>query len=201
MIDQWQRVLAEHSAAAAWWAVTRAGLDDLAAVESMAKMESNRVGFIPRGALRAYVVEGWCRVARLPTGDVVGYSLGRPSLRYARWCRPVTQLVTLPEYRRRGVARALVGATAVLAVADGRHCLQAWSRADLAANHLWDALGFTMIAERTPESARRRPSLLWRLPLTATAVPVIADLPPVGGYRAARTLVKGLFADWKTRRA
>lgn len=146
----------------------------------------NATGFLPRGALEWYVASGNCRTARL-RGQPAGYLLGRPSLRYARWCRPITALMVDPAARRRRVATTLIGDLASTAVAAGQLALQAWTRVDLLpASHMWDALGFELTCTRTPTTADKKAIALWRLQLTDTRPDDFYNPPPVAGWKAAR---------------
>jgi ribosomal protein S18 acetylase RimI-like enzyme len=157
--------------------------DDVQNIAALQRLESNRVGFVPFGALVMYIEKGWVHVAEDRTTALIAYILGRPSLRYARWSCPITQLVVHPDHRRQRIASLLVHRRATEATNAGLDCVQAWTREDLPANRLWEALGFDLIAERKPATARKRSALLWRLPLTAVGHERMREIPPAGGWK------------------
>lgn len=159
---------------------------DIGFVCGLAKAHSNEIGFIPEAGIRDYLSHGRCLLAHVD-GRPAGYVLGRPSMRYARWCRPITQLVVHPWFRRIGVGTELVTAVEHAAHAAGQLALQAWTRDDLQpALSLWHHLHWQRIGQRLPSTVDRRPLHLWRLRLTATTPPEFFDLPKVAGWKAAR---------------
>lgn len=171
-----------------------ASVVDLPWVLALQRTESNKLGFIPRRAVEAYVEERWTLVADVD-GVVCGYVLGRPSLRYARWCRPITQLVVHEAFRGRGLGRALLNGVAESAAVDGRHAIQAWTRADLAASWFFDHLKWVSIATRQTAAKRGHPMVLRRLSLTAVPHASFNDVPPVAGFRAARVPLTAVDAQ------
>lgn len=158
---------------------------DLDTIIELQKRDSNKIGFLPVAAIEEYMQMRAVTTAVYRNG-VIGYALGRPSLRYARWCRPITQLVVTAVHRRQGIGTALATAMIAAARADGMTAVQAWSRDDLDAAHLWRSLDFTAVASREPPTARGIPATLWRLQTGVAPCPCFRDLPPVGGYRAGR---------------
>ncbi len=160
--------------------------DDETAILYLAKLESNRVGFLPRQAIRDRIASADATVAECD-GRTVGYLIGRPRLKCAPWVRPVTQLVVDPDFRRRGIASNLIVDLARVAIANGQSALQAWTRVDLPAVQLWAALRFHSIAERPPRNARNRAAVLFRLPLTADLHSDFHALPARSGWKARLT--------------
>jgi GNAT superfamily N-acetyltransferase len=172
-------------------------------VIALQKMESNRIGFLPKTAILQHVDNGWC-VTAIAARRVVGYVLGWHRLRYAPWCRPVTQLVVHPLMRRLGIARQLLDAYADLARKHGQTALQAWTRVDLHPAHaLWHSLKWTAIATRSPttisqvdhtsrQRSRKKPLVLYRLSLTAIRDPQFLALPTRGGANAATILATAI---------
>jgi GNAT superfamily N-acetyltransferase len=183
------------TAVAALWITRPAEPRDVDAIIWLTNRESNRIGHLPAAAISSFVDGRSAHVCEHFDHGVIGYIGGRPSLRYDRSIRPVTQLVVHPDHRRQGIATALVGDVMADAVRAGQSMLQAWSRVDLDARHLWEDLGWTAVAERSPQTARNRTAVLWRIPLSRTAVAAMWTPPPVGGYRAARSTAQQLF-DW-----
>lgn len=143
-------------------------------------------------AIRQHIERGWCIVAHF-NGNCIGYVFGWWRLRYAPWCRPITQLLVRQDVRRCGVAEMLVAEYARLAQRAGQVALQAWTRVDLLAAHaLWKSLRWTAIAVRAPvkialyrdtetTTARKKPAVLYRFSLTAIPHPDFYDRPTRGG--------------------
>lgn len=159
---------------------------DLPSILALQKSESNRLGFLPSIALREYIALGLAYTAVTRRASVVAYILGRPKLKPQPWVRPIIQLCVDKEHRRQGIATLLVLRWTTETSRAGQDCVQAWTRVDLAAGRLWNALGFVPVGERRPKTARAKSAVLWRFPLTSEGQRRIRELPERGGYQAAR---------------
>lgn len=159
---------------------------DLTDLIALLRMESNRVGFFPPSAFKDHIGRLGTAVASYG-GHAVGMISGYTSLRYARWCRPIAALIVHPSYRRRGIASALIEHEVNMALTRDQSALQAWSREDLPANLLWRSLGWEPIALQAASGARNKRKMLWRHSTTAVVHAQFRDVPPVAGYRAARS--------------
>lgn len=168
-----------------------------APIASLLRAESNTIGFLPTAAIREYIARGTCEVA-LHLGQVCGYVLGMPHMRYDTTIRPITHIVVHPLIRKRGVGTQLLTAVANKAREEKQTTLQAWTRNDLDAMTWWHRLEWTAVAHRDTSSARGHPATLWRLPLGDAPSPTFFDLPPVGGYRAASITAVPLNRDSRT---
>lgn len=167
---------------------------DLPFVLQMQRFESNRLGFIPRMAVASYIEASWCHVA-IVDGYPVGYVLGRPRMRYAPWCRPVTQLCVLDAMRHNGLGRALVTAVMDEARRAGQVALQAWTREDLPAGWFFARLGWEPIVAREPSTARGHPLLLRRLSLVEPRHADFMLAPPYAGYKASKLVPTAVDAQ------
>ncbi len=162
-----------------------ASLTDVTDIVLLQRTESNRLGFLPRTAIRQHVERGWCFTARYD-GRVIGYILGWHQLRYNPEIRGVTQLIVLRRFQRHRIATALVSHWMEKAIIDGKTIVQAWTREDLYAAHaLWKSLKWTAICRRTPTTARGKPATLYRVSLTNIPSPRFHEIPRRGGWNAA----------------
>jgi GNAT superfamily N-acetyltransferase len=158
---------------------------DVPEIVALLNPERNRVGFFPPGAVYDHVGRLGTAVA-LIGGKLVGVISGYRSLRYARWCRPITFLVVDPRYRRRGIATALVAHISRQAVDDGQLALQAWTRQDVPGWQLWTSLCFDPICVKHEPTADKKATILFRRRLTAVPHVDHFKAPPVAGWRAAK---------------
>lgn len=159
---------------------------DLPFIIALSNSERNAMGFFPTAAIKWYVENLLCTIALL-NGERAGFCFGRHSMRYARWCRPITALAVAPAARQQHVATRLLTAVGITAVAAGQEALQAWTRNDLrTAVTMWTRFGFTPICERLPDTADAKPLTLWRYSFSDTRPSEFFDLPPVAGWKAAK---------------
>lgn len=158
---------------------------DVPDIINLLNPERNRVGFFPPGAVYDHIGRSGTAVL-LTGGKTVGVISGYTSLRYARWCRPITFLVVDPHYRRRGFARELVNFITAEATAVGQLALQAWTRQDVTGWQLWPALSFDPICVKHTPNADKKATILFRKRLTAVPHADHFKAPPVAGWRAAR---------------
>lgn len=159
---------------------------DHPSILALQKTESNKLGFLPGVALTEYLGKGLVYVCELRDRSIVGYVISRKWLGENHEIRPILQLTVIAPLRRMGVGRLLVSKVAAAATLDGQAALQAWTREDLPANRFWDRLGFDLIGDRKPHTARRKIALLWRYRLTAIPDEQYRKMPNRGGYRSAK---------------
>lgn len=158
---------------------------DAADIIELLNPERNRVGFFPPGAVYDHIGRRGTAVAQLG-GRIIGVISGYRSLRYARWCRPISLLVVHPTYRRRSCATLLVQHIAREALEDQQQALQAWTRQDVPGWQLWAKLKFDPICVKHPPTADKKATILFRKRLTAVTHPDHFTTPPVAGWKAAR---------------
>jgi len=167
---------------------------DVQDIIKLTNPERNRVGFFSPGALYDHIGRRGTAVA-LVGGKLVGVVSGYRSMRYARWCRPISLLVVDPHYRRRHIGTALVARVAREATDDGQLALQAWTRQDVPGWQLWPALHFDPICVKHVPTADRKATILFRKRLTAVAHPDHFTAPPVAGWKAQRLTAVLTIAD------
>lgn len=160
--------------------VRRATPADLPGVLSLARRETETIGFLTRQALREYVgrggllvvhdVAGWMTGSG---GRVVGFAVWRlshgrrqihaalPTGRHAK----LIQVCVHPAFRGRGVGRSLV--SAVVRAARRRRCefVSLWCADDLRSNGFYDHLGFRRRGSREGGARRSRVHNLWVMSL------------------------------------
>jgi GNAT superfamily N-acetyltransferase len=158
---------------------------DVADIVELLDPERNRVGFFPPGAVYDHVGRLGTTVA-VAGGRLIGVISGYRSLRYARWCRPITFVVVRPECRRHGVGKALVQRISDEALDDGQTALQAWTREDLPGWQLWASMHFDPICVKHTPTADKKRTILFRRRLTAVPHPEYFKAPPVAGWKGAR---------------
>jgi ribosomal protein S18 acetylase RimI-like enzyme len=129
--------------------------EDVPAVKAIADRHRHELGFVPAAALAEAARERRLLVAVLDE-KVVGFV-------HFRCCRDghatIYEIAVLPEYRRRGIGRALVEAVVQEAALRGCVVLQLKCPIDLSANEFYRRVGFT---EAGIEEGKRRPLRIWR---------------------------------------
>jgi ribosomal protein S18 acetylase RimI-like enzyme len=129
--------------------------EDVPAVKAVADRHRYELGFVPAAVLVEAAQERRLMVAVLD-GKIVGFV-------HFRCCRDghatIYEIAVLPEYRRRGIGRALVEAVVQEAASRGCAVLQLKCPMDLPANEFYRRVGFT---EAGIEEGKRRPLRLWQ---------------------------------------
>jgi hypothetical protein len=154
-------------------------------VMELQKKFSNQLGFLPGVAIDFYLENGHTGIA-LENGEPCGYVLGRPSFRFNRQIRPITQAAVFMDAQRRHHGLALIAATCRRAAEAGQLAVQATCRADIDAVDFWSAAGFMPIATVAPETARRKELIVFRRCLVEPAPPWFLIPPNTGGFRNRR---------------
>jgi hypothetical protein len=154
----------------------------------LARKFSNQLGFIPAVALDWYLDNAL--ITEVMENDTpAGYLLGRPSLRWNRAIRPITQAAVCFDAQRRHLGLALIAHAQVQALAAGQIAIQANCREGIDANEFWLAAGFQLICKLDPNNARGKAVNCWRK-LLGTTRPAWFDLPPQYAGHRARKVVK-----------
>jgi N-acetylglutamate synthase-like GNAT family acetyltransferase len=153
--------------------IRRATEDDDRYIISLAKRNTDALGFLPRPALDYYTLQGGVLIGE-ENADEAGFVVRRKVLSIDTRCSAILQACVQLDARRRALGLALVAQAAADAAAEGRSILQCWCAADLEANDFWRAAGFKAITTRPGGRARSRTHVLWRLPLHPDVTP--ADL-------------------------
>lgn len=146
---------------------------------------SSQLGFVPGAAIDWYIESGNTCIAT-ENAEAVGYVLGRPSLRYDRRIKPITQTAVRMDAQRREAGLRLVARVIADAADRGQECVQAWCADDIDARMFWKAAGFVAVCRRDPGNTRGRTLTLWRRPTRVVEwQPWMTTPPPRAGYRAA----------------
>jgi len=156
--------------------IRAAMMDDLPFIDALQKQHARQVGFLPRAALEGKIRLGQMLIAEAVVGcqlsvvsgeanhrtldpqpttnnpqittTPIGYLIAADRYFKRDEVGYITQINVLPEYRRSLVAAQLLSAQFERS-AYGCKLYSCWCAQDLAANHFWEAMGFTAIAFRT----------------------------------------------------
>ncbi len=141
--------------------VRRATREDLEAVKALADAHRHELGFVPHASLRDALSEHRLFVAvsasspSCPAPRIVGFV-------HFRCCRDghatIYEIAVLPEWRGRGVGKALMAYVIDEARGRGCHTLRLKCPIDSPANGFYARLGFHRIAT---ERGKRRPLAVW----------------------------------------
>ena|SRR5258707_9743680 len=165
--------------------IRRATLRDLSFVLELQRKFSNQIGFIPRVGSEWYVDSGNVKIV-LENGDPAGMLLGRQQYRWQPLLRPIFQAAICFDAQRRHHGLALLERLKLEAIAAGQIGIQCCCREGLEANEFWKAAGFVPVCYMTPETARKRDVICWRLPLVKRLPLWFASPPPVAGWKARK---------------
>lgn len=165
--------------------IRRARPQDLKFLSHLQKKFSNQLGFLPTQALQWYVEEGRVGVVT-ENGEPAGYVLGRPSFRYQRLLRPITQTAVAMDAQRRHLGMSLIDRVCNLARDEHQLAVQAVCAADLEANDFWLAMQFEAIHVFPANNTRGRELIVWRKLVTKTRPDWFELAPPDPGTRARR---------------
>lgn len=153
-----------------------ATLTDYPAIQALQRAFSNQIGFVTRQALRDYIAARSIRIAT-QNDRPIGYLLGRLSLSWQPLLAQIIQIAVDPGHARTHVATQLLATFVKHTQATHKVGIQAICREDLAANRFWQARGFKPICHLTPNNARKKALIVWRLPLV-TKLPIWFASPP-----------------------
>ena len=142
--------------------ITKLTLTDVDAVDELMKNNSRTLGFLPRKALKSFLLgDGRERVLGARTDDhrLVGYMI------YAAYPDRfrIAHLCVSADFRQHGIARRFIEALKLNATTQNDirlHC-----RRDYAAHRMWPKLGFVPLGEKPGRSASGHILTSWRCPL------------------------------------
>lgn len=154
-------------------------------VMDLQKKFSNQLGFLPGVAIEFYLAEQLTGIA-LENGEPCGYVLGRPSMRYNRLIRPITQAAVYMDAQRRHHGLALVAAVCRRAADAGQLVVQARCAMDIDAVDFWASAGFEDVAVEDVGNQRGRKIVTFRRCLTEQVPEWFLTPPPYGGYKARK---------------
>src|SRR3954453_10027826 len=133
-----------------------ATMNDIPFIDSLQKMHTKQVGWMPTKTLEGKVGLGHVLVAEDAT-ERAGYLMGNDQYFKHDDVGIIYQLNVLP-----GRQRSLIGAALLKAQFDrsayGCKLYCCWCAQDLAANEFWESMGFTAIAFRTGSRTRGKRS-------------------------------------------
>ncbi len=146
---------------------------DLKAVKKLADGHRRELGFVRLPTLQQAVNERRIFVAILnpspafrPSSRIIGFV-------HFRCCKDghatIYEIVVAPEWRGKGVGKALVQAVINEAKQRGCSVLRLKCPVDLPANGFYHRLGFVRIGVETPDG-NRRPLAIWQLPLNSSSL-------------------------------
>ncbi len=142
-------------------AIHKATEDDLDAVKSLADLHRRELGFVRRPALLEAIRRSELTIAR-DSSHLVGFV----HYRHRRDTQTTLyDIAVKPEYRRTGIAKALVQALISEARSLDKHFIVLKCPSELPANAFYARLGFERWAE---EPGRRRKLTVWRLPVSGS---------------------------------
>lgn len=166
--------------------VRRATMDDFEFIDALQKQRSDAVGFFHRKTIEGYIERGDCLIAEEGIGEPgagsrtepiagsripapaapipLGYCFSRDTYFKREDCGVIYQMNIVP-----GAQRGLIGATLLKEVFNrapyGVKLYCCWCAQDLAANHFWEAMGFTPLAFRTGSAKKKgqeRMHIFWQ---------------------------------------
>lgn len=166
------------------WSSTRPATPrDLLFVLDLQRKYSNQVGYLPTPAIERYLTDNDISIA-VDNDTPAGYLLGKPTLRWQPLLAPITQAAVAMDAQRRHHGLNLLADLAAAAAARGQVGLQACCAVGVEANEFWHAAGFVPICHMTPDNARSREIICWRLPLTKRIPLWFAQPPARAGWHA-----------------
>jgi hypothetical protein len=141
-------------------------------IRSLAKAESNSIGFLADEALDWYAHNGVV-IGGLVNDDPTCFALGKAGSSTYPDTLSLYMTAVRTDARRFHHASRLIDQLRHLAVARSLEKIQLWCRGDLEAHELWAHVGMTPVAVRSGGTGRNVPHVCWILPLNGQ--PVTAD--------------------------
>lgn len=133
---------------------------DVAFMDSLQKMHTKQVGWMPTGQLEGHVAKGHVLVAEA-VSERLGYCIAVDKYFKREDTGIVYQMNVKP-----GSQRGYVGAMLLKAMFErwpwGVRLCCCWCAQDIAANHFWEAMGFVPLAFRTGSAKRSRVHIFWQ---------------------------------------
>ncbi|MGI9014187.1 MAG: GNAT family N-acetyltransferase [Phycisphaerales bacterium] len=129
-------------------------------IDSLQKMHTHMVGWMPHMQLRNYIEKGYVLVAEDGQRQV-GYCIARDQYFKRDDVGIVYQLNVSPMVQRHFVGAALLQAVFDRA-AYGCRLFCCWCAQDIQANYFWEAMGFVPLAFRTGSRLKQRIHIFWQ---------------------------------------
>lgn len=139
--------------------IRKATTEDLDAIKSLADAHRHELGFVRHPALSKAIERQEVLVAN--NGQIL---VGFVEYRHRQDTQTTLYHVVIkPEYRRRGIGRALLNVLKAESEAKGKSNIYLKCPEDLPARHFYKKIGYQLVNK---ESDRSRPLLVWQLPLS-----------------------------------
>ncbi len=140
----------------------RAGtMDDLPFLDSLQKLHTKQVGWMPTKQFEGKIKLGHVIIAEDEARQPVGYCIGHDQYFKRDDVGIIYQLNVLPTKQR-----GLIGATLVKAMFDraayGCKLFCCWCAQDIDANHFWESMGFVPLAFRAGSRGKGRVHIFWQ---------------------------------------
>lgn len=148
--------------------IRKAKATDLLFIRDLQRRFTNQIGFLPTQATQRELERGRILIGTL-NDDEAGFLYTLPRLTSQPTTTAIIQTAVRMDAQRQLLGLQMITQIAHAAAAAGQTILQAWCKANLEANHFWQAAGFKPIAIRPGGNGKQVPHILWRLPLQDTA--------------------------------
>ncbi len=141
--------------------VRPAVMGDLPFLDSLQKLHTKQVGWMPTKQLEGKIKAGHVIIAEDEAKQALGYCIGTDQYFKRDDVGIIYQLNVLPAKQR-----GLIGATLVKAMyeraAYGCRLFCCWCAQDIEANHFWESLGFVPLAFRAGSRGKQRVHIFWQ---------------------------------------
>jgi hypothetical protein len=138
-----------------------AAMSDLPFIDSLQKLHSKQVGWMPTKQLEERIKAGHVLLAEDEATTRIGYCIACDRYMKREDCGIIYQMNVLP-----GRQRGFVGATLLKAQfersAYGCRLYCCWCAQDIAANRFWEAMGFIPLAYRAGSREKGRVHIFWQ---------------------------------------
>jgi N-acetylglutamate synthase-like GNAT family acetyltransferase len=148
--------------------IRQATAADLLFVRDLQRRFTNQIGFLPTEATQRELARGRIMIGTLNDAEA-GFLYTLPALASQPTTTAIIQTAVRMDAQRQLLGLTMINAIASAATAAGQTILQAWCKANLEANHFWQAAGFKAIATRPGGNRKHIPHILWRLALDDSA--------------------------------
>ncbi|MDB5321548.1 MAG: hypothetical protein JWN40_3179 [Phycisphaerales bacterium] len=141
--------------------VRPAVMSDLSFLDSLQKLHTKQVGWMPTKQLEGKIGLGHVIIAEDEAKQSVGYCIGSDQYFKRDDVGIIYQMNVVPQKQRE-----LIGATLIKAMFDraayGCRLFCCWCAQDIAANHFWESLGFIPLAFRAGSRGKQRVHIFWQ---------------------------------------
>jgi len=136
-------------------------MSDIPFLDSLQKLHTKQVGWMPTKQFEAKIEKGHVLVAEDESRQPVGYCIGNDQYFKRDDVGIIYQMNVLP-----GKQRGLIGANLLQAMferaAYGCKLFCCWCAQDIQANHFWESMGFVALAFRTGSAQKSRIHIFWQ---------------------------------------